>query len=319
MSDKQGPKMFSPTGRAVPRVRTVIPWDVRTGGQTGQREVRVLRAVHESFARVLEKSWGEHLRAALRVTLSSVEQISYEESLQRLPQESYFASILVESEKTPAALRLDLSLVWAIIDLSLGGAGKGADVFRDLTEIEEEVLASPLRELCNALEEVWEPLFSVKLELEGGQPRRQFQRLLPAAEKVLCLGFEVRFPETQGMFHVVVPAGVTGLLLRKTGQARSPLREKSGVGGAARMRGHLLRCRFPLELALPPSLVRGSELLSLKPGQVLVLQQKVDDPAIVYVVGKGMFTAHPVRSGNLRGAQVQQRLRLAPKYERESP
>ena len=90
------------------------------------------------------------------------------------------------------------------------------DVFRDLTEIEEEVLASSLRELCNALEEVWGPLFSVKLELEGGQPRRQFQRLLPAAEKVLCLGFEVRFPETQGMFHVVVPAGVPGRLLRKT-------------------------------------------------------------------------------------------------------
>jgi flagellar motor switch protein FliM len=53
-------------------------------------------------------------------------------------------------------------------------------------------------------------------------------------------------------------------------------------------------------------------LTALQAGQVLRLHQPVEQPAILYVAEKEMFSVYPVACGLLRGAQILQRNSITP-------
>ena len=71
------------------------------------------------------------------------------------------------------ALQLDLKVAFPIIDLLLGGEGKGMAATREITEIEEQILDSVARIVCRELGAAWQALalevsFEERLEPRGG-------------------------------------------------------------------------------------------------------------------------------------------------------
>lgn len=175
--------------------------DFRQAGQIKKDQVRAIGNLHEGFARNLTNALGAYLRVVFEVNLVSVEQLAFREFLQRIPDLAYLATFQVKPMGATAALDLEPSLVFPIIDLLLGGVGRMNDQEREITEIEESIMEGVVRILCNELQTAWASLSSTFEFDERLQPA-ELQRVMPPGDKTLCLSFEINMPESHGVMNV---------------------------------------------------------------------------------------------------------------------
>jgi flagellar motor switch protein FliM len=139
---------------AAPIVRppTVVPWDGRLAGQIGQEHMLAINRLHEGFARNLTHSLGAYLRTHFAAALVSGEHLSYGEFLQSIPEVTYLASCKLSPVGATALLQLDLGVAFPLIDVLLGGEGKGDVRARGITEIEEQILETVMHIVCRELQ-----------------------------------------------------------------------------------------------------------------------------------------------------------------------
>lgn len=301
-------------GKPKKRVQTC---DLSKLGTLHAEQVRVLSTLHATFARRLGNSLGAYLRVAFEMNLVSVEQILYSEFLNRLPDLTYLASLRIMPIDAIATVQADLSLVFPIVDLVLGGTGADPVEPRELTEIEEQIFETVACLLARDLRSTWAPVLDIDIQFDQRQQHAQIQGLLLPTEKVLSLTFEIRLPDSRGTLNLAFPAVVANALLRKLSVQWSHFERIPSRAARRQVQARLLESRFAVDLSLPPSPLSIREIMGLEPGKVLVLPQRVQAPIFLNVADKPMFRAYPIRHGTKRGARVERRvpLRSSPKLE----
>ncbi|MGO9271403.1 MAG: flagellar motor switch protein FliM [Terriglobia bacterium] len=297
--------------------RNVTPCSFGQSGRINQQQVGSVSLLHDTFARNLSERLGAYLRVLFEANLVSVEQLPYSEFLQRVAEMSYVAAIDLQPFEASAVLQLDSSLAFPAVELLLGGEGKGETFARDITEIEEQILESVARIICEQLQLVWQPLIDLQMSFYQRQKQAQVQRLMAPNESVLALSFEIRMPEARGTMNLAFPGVVSSALLRKMDEQWLTRKRRVTWEDIDQRRQRLHQCRFPLEVVLP-AFVRGGDLLTLRAGQTLVLQHRIGEPLVLSVAERALFTAYPVRLGGARAATVDKRLQLRHDTHKES-
>ena len=285
----------------------VEPWDLRQAGLMGKEQLHSINQLHESFARNLTIAAGGYLREKFEVALVAVEQLAYRDLLARFADVTYYSTFRLTPGDARGILHLDLSLVFPVVDLLLGGTGAMPQVTHEVTEIEESVLESFGHVICHELGLVSEPL-GMQVEFERRQPAAQTLRIMPPEEKTLTLTFDVTMTDSKGMLNIAFPSVVSSALIRKLRsemvyeRARGPAVSQESIGK------RLLKSEVMLELATPAIPVRLSELLTLTAGGVLPLLRKAEEPALLRMRNRQWWTARPVSNRNRRAAQLLQSL-----------
>jgi flagellar motor protein MotB len=157
------------TNKAAASQKQVKRYDIRRSSQLTADQVHVVTTLHESLARRLGNSLGAYLRVGFEMNLVSAEQLTYNEFLGRVPELTYFASLHLLPLDARAAFQADLSLVFPIVDLVLGGSGADPIEPRDLTEIEEQIFEAVVALIAHDLQltsNVSAPMKDVQAELE---------------------------------------------------------------------------------------------------------------------------------------------------------
>jgi flagellar motor switch protein FliM len=190
-----------------------------------------------------------------------------------------------------------------IVDLLLGGEGKGGDLGRPITEIEEQVLESILRIICRELQTTWQAI-SLVFEFGQRQPVAQAQRLMSPDEKNLCLSFEVKMPDTRGTLNLAVPAVVSNALLRKISSDCSYRRPQGAAEARQQIQEKVLECPFPVELCVPHLQLPLQTVAELAPGTLLSFSRSASAPAVLLVDEIRLGLAMPVRVNSRRAARV---------------
>lgn len=283
--------------------KSVVPWDARQAGQIGREQMRAIDLLHESFARNLTNSLSAYLRIAFTAALVSAEHLTYGEFLQRVPEVTYLAACSLRPVGETALLQLDPAVVFPLIDVLLGGEGRGTPPSREITEIEEQVLETVVHIICRELQVAWQAL-SLEFQFEQRQKPEQVTHLMAAAEKTLSLSFEITMAEGRGTFNLMVPAVVSNALLRKISAGWAASKHRKRADANQRVREQVLDCPFQLELGMGPISVPLKELAGLRPGGLLVLNKRVEEPARLVVGGHQLFAATVARKGPTRAARL---------------
>ncbi len=280
----------------------VVPYNFSAAGQISSEQLRAISMLNDLFARNLTHNLAAWLRSRFRVNLVSAEQITFNEFLMRIPEISYVSSVRLEPLGALSVLQLDLALVPPIIDLLLGGEGKEGPL-RELTDIEEAILASVVEIICRELTAAWQPV-GLSFNFERRQMQTQVARIMSVNEKTLCLSFESRMPNGSGLLNLAFPAVVANTILRRLtsdwGRRRRHLPETR-----ARMVAAARQIRFGGTLQLPSVRLQTSEIENLKPGTVLRLEQSANTAAEWRVGGQHLAQAYAIRQGARRAARIE--------------
>jgi flagellar motor switch protein FliM len=244
-----------------------------------------------------------YLRIVFDCSLASAEHLTYREFLQRVPEKNYLAYCDLAPVGAMSVLQLDLAICFPIIDVMLGGEGKGGEMTRDITEIEEQVLEGIVRIICRELQTSWQAI-SLEFNFGARQQVLQTQRLMPPDEKNLCLSFEIKMSDTRGTLNLAIPAVVSNALLRKISADFSYQRPRGPLEGRRQIQQKLLNCFFPVELSMPNLQVPLQDLSGLAAGDLLTFSESASSPAVLLVDGVRLCSAEPVRVNGLRAARV---------------
>ncbi len=279
----------------------VMPYNFSSSGQISNDQLRAISMLNDLFARNLTHNLSAWLRSRLQVNLVSAEQIPFNDFLLRIPEISYVASVRLEPLGALSVLQLDLALAPPIIDLLLGGEGNDGPL-RELTDIEESILASVVEIICRELTSAWQPV-GLSFNYERRQMQTQVARIMSVTEKTLCLSFEIRMPHSSGLFNLAFPAVVSNTILRRLTSDWGRKR-RHAPEARARMEAAARRIQFGGSLQLPPVRLPASQIENLEPGTILRLDLSATATADWQVGGQRLYAAQPIRQGPHRAARM---------------
>ena len=279
----------------------MVPYNFSSAGQISTEQLRAISMLNDLFARNLTHNLAAWLRTRFQVNLVSAEQIQFNEFVLRIPEVSYVASVRLEPLGALSVLQLDLALAPPVIDLLLGGEGKEGPL-REITDIEEAIVASLVEIICRELTVAWQPV-GLSFNFERRQMQTQVARIMSVNEKTLCLSFEIRMPHSSGLLNLAFPAVVANTILRRLTSDRVGRRRHAGEI-RTRMETMAQRIRFGGSLQLPAVRLSASMLENLEPGSILRLDVPANTLPVWQVGGQSLSQAQAIRQGPHRAARM---------------
>ena len=286
--------------RSEDRLR-VVPYNFSDAGQISNDQLSAISMLNDLFARNLAHNLSASLRNPFQVSLVSAEQIPFNEFLMRIPEISYTASVRLEPLGALSVIQVDLGLAPPIIDLLLGGEGKEGPL-RELTDIEESILASVVEIICRELTAAWQPV-GLSFNLERRLMQTQVARIMSVNEKTLCLSFEIRMSHGSGLLNLAFPAVVANTVLQRLTSEWGRKRHHAAKT-RARMAAAVRQIQFGGALQLPSVRLKASAIENLERGSVVRLDLSANTVAELIVGGQHLVNAHAIRLGTHRAARI---------------
>jgi flagellar motor switch protein FliM len=287
-----------------PVARKIANYDFHCADRISQDQMRSIHLLHEYFGRSFASSLSAYLRAFVDVNLASLEQVSYSAFIKGLPDPTLFASIGMRPLEGNIALELNPSLVFPMIDMILGGPGNALQENRNLTEIElnivEGVVKLAMRDLCGA----WHPIMELDLFLEGKGTKAQMFQIVSPAETVIAVHLELQIGENSGMMNLCIPSRMLKMLRGKFDQQWNIRQQKRSGSEAERIFELIKPVPVSLSSEIRRSRVTLDDLLKAAVGDVIELNERVNDPVYLCVGGVTKFAGKIVQRRGKRAFEI---------------
>ncbi len=283
--------------------RSIQPCNFRSAGRLSNESARTLKTLHEALARNLMNTLDVYLGTALDIKLHSLEQLSMDDYRATLQTSGYVLPCALAPASHTLLIEINAALLYAMIDLLLGGTGGALEDAREFTEIDEEIAQGVAALVAQQVERAWQPI-GVSVAPGAAVRPAMVHKLFPPTEKVLIVRFDVALAGIAGSLHIAFPASVGGHLVRNIkadpAAARGPIRFFPRLP----LEERILDCRFTLSGGLPEVRVPVRELAALAVGAVFRLGAPVEATGRLALEGKQFFEAVPVRSGKNKAVEL---------------
>jgi flagellar motor switch protein FliM len=288
------------------RETPAVKFDFRRPDRIPKSQVRAIHLLHDTFVRNLVSSLSAYLRSYLSVNLVSVEQLSYAEFLDGLPSPTCIVSLGLSPYDGDGVLELNPSLVFPVLEMLMGGSGKGSTTIqRDITEIEQRLLDGLFRLILHDLREAWKGVTAVDFTIEAMDTEPQLLHLMAPNEAVVAIGVEVRIGESVGMMNIAMPSIVIKMMRQKFDQQWSVRKTHASESEQRRVLRVLRQATLRLEARMEGPTLAVRDLLELREGNLLTFDFPVSRPIELTVNGAHKFTAQVVSTGQKRACLVE--------------
>jgi len=291
----------------------VARYDFKRPERVSKEQFRGFQTLSELFARDLSTALGGSLRAIARVSVVSVDQITYDEYVLSISTPTSYNIIQLPPLEGNLILEFSPSLIFPIIDRLLGGRGVPISKPRELTEIEQKLVAKIIEIVLSTLARAWRHLahFSWKLVAQENDP--QIVQIVTGSEIVLAIRFELDIGEISGSMSLCLPVVSIESILDKVGA------EYTFYGARPQHKDHqttdmleqiVLCTEAKLEALMVGSTITVKDLLKMQLGDIVRLDNNVEDESCVTinVCGKPKFAGKQGRVGNRQAIQIVARL-----------
>jgi flagellar motor switch protein FliM len=282
-----------------------VPFDFSRLDRIPKSQIRAVHLLHENFSRNLAASLSAYLRAYVSMNLVSLEQISYAEFLEGLASPTFIAYVGLRPYDGTAVMELSPALVFAFVEMLLGGGGKPAVTLqRKVTDIEKQLMQSLLRVILHDLSEAWKGVTDIRFAVQSLADEPQGVHVLSPAEAVVAIAIEVRVGHTSGMINLAIPSIFIKRLRHMFDRLRRVHRAESKRHDQLHMAQLLAGVDLEMEVRLDGSTIVTSDLLDLRAGDVLMLNHPLTRKAVGRVNGTPKFLGDVSMAGSTYGFTV---------------
>jgi flagellar motor switch protein FliM len=274
------------------------PYDFRRPTKLSREHVRTLQMAYEAFAKQYTTLLTSTLRAVSQVTLVSIEQLSYAEYVVSLDSPTVMAMVELEPLPGVTIFEFSLSTAMACIDHMLGGPG-GVQPQRPLTEIETPLIHGLLERVLGEFQYAFEPIAQLKPKLTAVEYNPQFAQAASGSDAMIVASFELRVGTEECVATVCMPFGSIFPKLQGDSVGATLTEAQRQVREAAQrnMVAGLESAPIDVSVRFNPVRMRPSDLVALRPGDVVMLAHPVTAPLAVTSTGLTFAHAVPGSSG----------------------
>lgn len=281
------------------------PYDFRRPERIAKDQLQSIHLIHENFARSVASSLSAFLRSHIVANFISVEQLSFADFVRSLPTPSCLLALGVHPYEENSVLQIDRSLVFLILEMLLGGAGKStAKIDRDITEIERGILDSLFRIVLQDLRSAWQSIATVDFFVQSHVSEPQLLQILAQDDAVVVVSMEVRVGDSSGLMHLAFPSMLVKMFREKSGQLTTIRRREPSEVDHARILRRLRPADVELEARLAGPRLCLDSLMRMEVGDVLALDHSLSKELELRLNGKTKFLGRVVNSGKRLGFQI---------------
>lgn len=284
-------------------------FDFRSPGKLAREYVRSLEVAHETFARRFASGLTNALRSVVHLELTAVQQLTYEDYSRSTPNPTVMGVIGLPPLPGAMLVEMNAQMGLTLVDRMLGGTGRPVSMRRP-TELEAALLRDILQHAVNALRETLGPLAEVEPETGSVELNPHLVQAVSPSEMVLVLCYSVAVSHgtrSDGLLTLCYPFALLQPLVERLGrhawEHEQPSQPDSGPL-ADRIGARLSSTEVSASVHLRPSAVEAASIAALQPGDVLRLDHRVGEPALVSVAGMPLLECRLGRRGSRRAVQI---------------
>ena len=294
----------------------VRPYDFKRPERVSKEQMRSLESLHETFSRNFGASLSGYLRTIVEINIISIEQMTYSEFLQLLPNPTCMNLLSCEPLEGNLILEINPLIIFPVIDRLLGGGNEAAFIpDRALTAIETVLVTRIIHRALGALHEAWLPVREIDFVTAHTESNPAMVQIVPPNEVVVAIGFEIGMGGRSGMMSFCIPFNVIEPIMSEfTGHNWSVYsRSSDNERSRQHMVGRIAGSTVDVTAYLAETTISLSELMKLKPGDILNTDKSSDGQMLVTVNRQAKFRAKP---GVYKGHKAAELTRLALPRER---
>lgn len=287
-------------------VRSVVAYDFKHPNRVSKDQIRTLENIHDTFAGHLGSSLSTILRAMVDVELVSVDQITYSEFIMSLLNPSCTYTISMEPLEGAAIIDFSPTVCFLFIDRTFGGMGKVLETDRELTGIEKSVMSRVANRVYAELEIAWEQIINLNIKQVGFETNPQFLQIIPPGETVIVISFNLKILGASGLLTICYPYVTLEPAVEKLSAQHwvDSSKKRSHEEDLATNSKSLREINVDLTALLGMTNIRIRDFLKLKAGDVIAMDNKINQDIPVKVGNQIKFNAKPGTSNSLAAIQI---------------
>ena len=213
---------------------SIYLYDFKHPNRVSKDQLRNLRTIHESFARMLATYLTTLLRTIVDVNLLSIDQVTFLEFTMAMSNPGCIWIFDLEKYEGKGIIEVSPSFMLLTIERLFGGEGKHSGEVKSLSVIEQNVSGKIIEKCFQIYQEAWEKAIPIKPTIQKFEMNPQFVRIAPANEIVVVMFLEINVRDQTFPMNICFPYFVIDPIIQKIsadswlGHARTQ-RTKEGV------------------------------------------------------------------------------------------
>lgn len=260
--------------------KKVRVYDFKRALRFSKDQIRSISRIHENYARLLTTFFSAQLRTYVNFGVASVDQIPYEEFIRSIPNMTILNVYSVEPLEGRIIMEVNPNIAFSMMDRLLGGKGEGQYSVDSLTEIETLLISQLFEKSITNLQEAWSSVVEIEPMLEEFEVNPQFLQMVSPNETVVVVSLNTQIGEISGMINICIPHIVLEPIIPKLSahywmQTGTKERNPEIVKELTK---HVRQVDVEATAILGRSTIRMKELLHLKQGDIVSLDQSIQEP-----------------------------------------
>jgi flagellar motor switch protein FliM len=275
--------------------RKVKVYDFKRALRFSKDQIRGLTRIHENYARLLTTYFSAQLRTFVQITVASVDQLPYDEFIRSIPKMTILNIFEAPPLEGRMVLEVNPNIAYTMLDRLLGGQGTIPDKMGALTEIETTVMERVFSKALDTFHEAWKQIIELDPYLEGLEMNPQFMQIVSPNEIVAVISFSTKIGDTTGMINLCLPHVVLEPIMPKLSGQYWFSKQKKNRDEEERLRveERVKTAKLPVIAELGTATITVGEFLQLQPGDVIQLDQLIENKLKIRVGNRLKFLGQP--------------------------
>jgi len=284
----------------------VTAYDFRRPVKLSRENARTLQIAFETFARQASIVLTSSMRSVCAVDLVDIEQRTYTEYVDSLPETTHLTVFTVEPVQHKAVLELPIGVVMGCVDRLLGGPGPATQPDRSLTDLEEAVVSGVFARLVAEVRYALSTLVAVEPVIVDTEYSPQLAQIANATDAMVVARFAFRREDIEHPFTVAMSFnGLLPYLNASGGAAVVSERERAARAEAStRLAAGFQEVPVDVTVRFRGTVADPMELSGLQVGDVVRLRHPAQAPLDVTAADVVFAHATPGAQGTRLAALV---------------
>lgn len=271
-------------------------YNFRRPDKFSKDNLRALRDIHREFSKAISLVLSGYLRMRVEIEIVSVDQLTYEEFVRSMPSPTSVGVFEFEPLTGQILLGISYEVLSCIVNRMLGGIGTVDAQMRELTDIEKALAKKVINIILQSLEDSWNTIVPVSGKFISLDDNYQSIQVATAGEIVALLTFEVQISGVHyGLFSLCFPYPVLETVLPHL--STQHIFQTKGLVASSdermKMISKLNLSNVDFRVQFGSCNITLDDFLQLSEGDIIKLDNKVEDDLIVRVNGEKKFFARP--------------------------
>ncbi|MBM7540580.1 flagellar motor switch protein FliM [Amphibacillus cookii] len=287
--------------------KKVRVYDFKRALRFSKDQIRSISRINENYARLLTTYFSAQLRTYVHISVASVDQIPYEEFVRSVPTMTVLNIFSMAPLDGRIIFEINPNIAYAMLDRILGGKGTSLNKIENLTEIESTIMTNLFEKSLDNLRDAWASVAEIDPMLEEFEVNPQFLQLVSPNETVVVVSLNTTIGESSGMINICIPHVVLEPIMPRlsvhywmqteTQKDRKPEEYEN-------LTKNIEATDIDLQVILGQTNISVHDLLALQTGDVLHLNQSIDEPLVMQSDQESLYYVQPGHKRNKVAVQI---------------